>query len=280
MPSGKRVIVVIGAARSGTKFLRDSLAAANRVVAVPYDIGYVWRFGNEAFANDAIPESRCSEEIATYIRDYVRGFGTADDYVVEKTVGNSLRVDFVRRVFPEAKFVLLIRDGRAVVESSYRQWQEPPNWRYLLRKARTVPMGNLRYGIKYAANLSAGLLTRRSGAKVWGPRYPGIERDVSQLSLVRVCARQWARCVQASLEQWEQIDPENKMTVRYEDLVWDRDAWVDVCRFAGIADVESVLAQFNKTVRPGRDRWTDGLTAVQKSEALDEISDLLVELGY
>src|SRR4051812_20775701 len=39
-------VIVIGAARSGTKLLRDSLATHADVARVPYDVNYVWRFGN------------------------------------------------------------------------------------------------------------------------------------------------------------------------------------------------------------------------------------------
>ncbi len=42
-----RRIVLIGAARSGTKILRDTLAAATGSGAVPFDIGFVWRIGHD-----------------------------------------------------------------------------------------------------------------------------------------------------------------------------------------------------------------------------------------
>ena len=40
-----RVVIVLGAARSGTKMLRDAIAANNGGFKVPYDINYVWRQG-------------------------------------------------------------------------------------------------------------------------------------------------------------------------------------------------------------------------------------------
>jgi hypothetical protein len=49
------VVFVIGAARSGTKFLRDVIGASPYAAVVPYDVNYVWRGGNEGFPDDALP---------------------------------------------------------------------------------------------------------------------------------------------------------------------------------------------------------------------------------
>ena len=40
-------IIIIGAARSGTKIMRSVISADENVRAVSYDVNYVWRFGNE-----------------------------------------------------------------------------------------------------------------------------------------------------------------------------------------------------------------------------------------
>jgi hypothetical protein len=280
MPQKKTTLIIIGAARSGTKFLRDSLAAADGVVAVPYDIGYVWRYGNESFPNDELPVSSYNDQIAGYIRKYVSSFGGGGNLVVEKTVANSLRVGFVRKVFPDAKFVLLIRDGRAVVESAYRQWCEPPNWKYLFRKLRSAPMGNLRYGAKYATNLLAGLATRRSGARVWGPRYRGIETDLDEVSLINVCARQWVRCVESSLSEFSHIHSDRKIQVRYEDFVESSKPLIDICKFADIKDSDSVIEYYNGRVQRKSDRWDRKLSAEQRNEVLGEIKGLLGDLNY
>ena len=43
-----RPVFIIGAARSGTKFLRDLGAASPHVDVIPFDINFLWRLGNES----------------------------------------------------------------------------------------------------------------------------------------------------------------------------------------------------------------------------------------
>ena len=47
-------IILIGAARSGTKFLRDVLASAVGVKSVPYDVNYIWRHGSPNYGHDVL----------------------------------------------------------------------------------------------------------------------------------------------------------------------------------------------------------------------------------
>ena len=47
-----QIVIIIGAARSGTKYLRDVLATAPNAARVPYDINYIWRYGSEIREGD------------------------------------------------------------------------------------------------------------------------------------------------------------------------------------------------------------------------------------
>ena len=61
-------IFIIGAARSGTKFLRALLAESPSLVAVPYDISFVWRYGNEAHPDDCLPRVLATTKTKAFIR--------------------------------------------------------------------------------------------------------------------------------------------------------------------------------------------------------------------
>ena len=106
-------------------------------------------------------------------------------------MSNTLRVPFVSSVFPEARFVHLIRDGREVTESAMRQWSAPPDWRNLVTKLRDLRSLNPGYALWFAHNAALGAISGRKGGKVWGPRYPGIESDAQTKPLVELCALQW-----------------------------------------------------------------------------------------
>ena len=142
--AGKREappVLIIGAGRSGTKYLRSMLAASDEIAAVPYDVGYVWRTGNEDLPHDEISKVGVSERDAAWMRKTLptlaeKKASEMARILVEKSVPNSLRVAMLHRVFPNARFLHLVRDGRAVTESALRQWQEPADSGYLLKKLR------------------------------------------------------------------------------------------------------------------------------------------------
>jgi hypothetical protein len=214
-----RHIIIVGAARSGTKILRDVLAEASGVGCVPYDIGFVWRYGNERVPHDVLDPATVTPRISRFVRRYVDGYARGGrDVVIEKTVGTTLRVPFVHAVMPDATFVHLVRDGRDAAESARRQWSAPAERSYLLGKTRHFPLRLVpSYGRKYAlAQLS--LLRRGRSHATWGPRYPGIDDDVASSDLLTVCARQWRASVEYATRDLALLDT-LVIDVRYEQLV-------------------------------------------------------------
>ena len=120
-----RPIIIVAAGRSGSKLLRGILASHWDAICFPREINYIWRHGNLDFPTDELQPENARPEVVQYIRkrfDKVRS-GQGKQRVIEKTCANSLRVDFVHTIFPEAYFVHLVRDGRAVAESARRRWR-------------------------------------------------------------------------------------------------------------------------------------------------------------
>jgi hypothetical protein len=282
--SGRRVLIIVSAARSGSKFLRDLLGASRECAVVPYDVNFVWRHGNEGRGDDALSPDLASEEQATYIRRTISrlaGLHSAGDgrLVVEKTVSNSLRVPYVARVFPEAQFVHLIRDGRAVAESARRVWHEPAGGGSLASKIRYFPFADFRYALWYLRNRLR--LLGRSGPPVWGPRYPGIELDLETQSLLLVCARQWSQSVMSSQVGFARLPPESVHHLRYEDLLDDEGSLAEVCKFAGLLDSAAVLAARRERIEPvNRDKWRSMLSNAEFEELERLLGPQLRDLGY
>ncbi|MFO7608153.1 MAG: sulfotransferase, partial [Candidatus Krumholzibacteriia bacterium] len=118
-------VVIIGAARSGTKILRSMLAAHPSLSAVPFDINYVWMARHQGRRDDELVAADATPAACRFIREYLGNFAAPGTRVVEKTVGNTLRVPFVDRVFPDAVYIHLVRDGRDVAASARVQWRKP-----------------------------------------------------------------------------------------------------------------------------------------------------------
>ena len=257
-----RPIIVIGAARSGTKFLRDIMAVSDDVQSVPYDVNYVWRYGATSAADDQLDPANLTEERKQFIRKTLRRLagpkGRNARLLVEKSVSNSLRVPFVNEVFPDARFVHLVRDGREVAESAMRQWQAPPDWRALAAKLRTMPLANLGYLFWFASNFVEGVLSGHKGGKVWGPRFRGIERVARDQGLAAVCAQQWVESVSAAKRDLAALpDGEARcFEVRYEELVADESVLRRLCEWIGVHDTDRVLAAYRSRLRnPTANQW-------------------------
>ena len=232
-------VFLIGAARSGTKLVRDTIACHPEVSKIPYDINYIWRYGNENLPHDEILPDHLTLDNATKIQHYFKGYSQQKPVLIEKTVSNSLRVPFVQAIFPQAKFIHLIRDGWDVVESSYRQWIAPPDWHYIFQKVRSYPfLDAFGYASGYAMTLVGKLLNQHNGTvNSWGPRYAGIDVDIRSKPLIEVCATQWARCVTKAFSDLAKYPRSRVYTLRYEEFVRN-----PLAELTGIADFLKVDA--------------------------------------
>lgn len=275
-----RTIVVIGAARSGTKIVRDSLAAAAGAGAVPYDVGFVWRYGNETAVDDLLEPAQIKPKTRRLVRSYVAKYA-ANGVVIEKTVGNTLRVPYVAALIPEASYVYVERDGVDVAVSTEREWLAESDFRYLAKKLRHFPMRLLpTYGVKFAKAQTVGRDKESGHVGSWGPRYAGIDADLRKDTLLRVCARQWRTSVTAARRDLEVIP--DVVTVKYQDLV-DNPAGTLTRTLEGLRlqvdprRVESASTMIDAgQARPARGKLTDE----QRVVLTEEIGPLLEELGY
>lgn len=276
-----RTVIMIGAARSGTKILRDALAEATGSGRVPYDIGYVWRMGNEGKPDDVITAAEVTPRARRFITRFVNKYAAGDPpVVIEKTVGNTLRVPAVAALFPEAVFVHILRDGVDVIESTRRQWQAPTDVAYLRDKLRHFPVRLApTYGVKYVRSLAHRRSSERIGS--WGPRYAGIDDDLAVDDLLVVCARQWRESVQSSLAGLAELE-QPVITVRYEELAHrPAEVLAETARAAGLGVDPAGLERAAARIVPDRTGSGRRHLSPEELRAVDaEVGDLLDQLGY
>jgi hypothetical protein len=250
-------------------------------------VGYVWRYGNESFPHDELMPDMLTDSIKQYVKNTLPQLIKNDTFkkditlLIEKSVPNTLRPAFLHAIYPDAKFIHLIRDGRAVTESAMRLWRAPPEKGYLIKKLRYFPWKNYRYAIWYITNIIKGKLSSGRGQQTWGPRYKGIDDDVNKLPLEVVCARQWKKCIETSLSQIDAIKQDNLLEVRYENLMRDSSVIVKICNFLMIDDQDAVTTNYeNKVIRSHIDKWKDSLNQDQLKLINKEIEALNARLGY
>ncbi|PSQ98390.1 MAG: hypothetical protein BRD48_07350 [Bacteroidetes bacterium QS_9_68_14] len=161
-----------------------------------------------------------------------------------------LRLRYLRAVFPEAQFVHLVRDGRAV---------------------------------------AASMLRRRRGARGeqawWGLKPPGWRRVQERPPVVQ-CGWTWKRCCQIARDDAEAtgLVPEQYHRVRYETLTARPAPTLNgLIEALGLSSPET----FQRALRPHlsalenrNDRWPARLSATQQEALLNEIGEALEREGY
>lgn len=280
-------VVIIGAPRSGTNILRDLLSGLPGLSTWPCDeINYIWRHGNARIEHDEFSPDMASTAVVDYIRSRFQRVAEETEavYVVEKTCANSLRVSFVERVLPEARYIFLLRDGLDVVGSAMLRWQAGLNVSYVLRKARYVPFQDIPYyAIKYALNLGHQLLSSENRRDSWGPRMKNMDAIVRNHSLMQVCALQWKACVERAHEQLGCIDERRVHRVRYEEFVMNPKKELEsILRFLKAPPVEAELTEqlagkvSAESIGKGRKRMAEP----HYREILPLIEGTLCRFGY
>ena len=163
------------------------------------------------------------------------------------------RARFINEVFPEARFLHVVRDGRAVAESLVRRpwwrgYQGPNAWQF-------GPLSD-------------------EHQKEW---------DASGRSFIALAGLQWKILMDAFEDARAALPDESWMQVRYEDFVNDpRSHLKDILDFAGVEWTPGFEKGFAKYefMPERRDAYRDNLTEDQ-AKTLDELlADPLTRLGY
>ncbi len=212
----------------------------------PGEAGSMWdRFVTEQSdvlrASDVTPECRryYIKAVENVLRLYDR------PRFVSKCPRNGLRMEFLREIFPDAIFVNLVRDGRAVCRS-------------VLERRKSA--GDLR---------------------VWWdarpPEWKKWEREEPAASV----AHQW-RDVVKFVHDIGQTFPDNQYTeIRYEDFTRDPVALLDkVCRFCGIPWSDEGMRQATRDIENRNDKWEKAFSPAEVATMNDIMDDMLKFYGY
>ena len=222
-------IFIIGAPRSGTNILRDTISSFNQVGTWDCDeIPYIWRYGNKKKQTDILTPEMITPDIKKYIKNQFIKISndTKKKYIVEKTCANSLRLDFVDTVIPKAKFIYIIRNGYDAVSSIINRWDSSFSLLYTYKKFKYVPTFDIPfYGIQFFKNrLFKSIFNDR--LKFWGPKFIP-ESQINDAPIQEIAAHQWNMCVKSATNSFKTIDKKNVFNIKYEDFVTEPENLID-----------------------------------------------------
>lgn len=244
----RRPVIVLGAPRSGTTLL-GYLLARHPTLAYLDEPRLVWRYGNDR-KSDILKRRDARPEVKAYIRGTfarrVRQAGRSR--LLEKTPTNALRMEFVDEVFPDCRFVHILRDGVQSVLSTRRHWQKTSksvSSVFIRRRLREVQLRQIPY---YAGEFLRRLLARfgprLAKPVVWGPRLPGMDELVRDLDLLEVCALQWRWCVELACSVGRALPPDRYLEIRLEEF--DEAALGRILDFCELPPSDEVLQGFRQ----------------------------------
>ena len=241
-------IIIVGAPRSGTNMLRDVLTSLPGVATWPCDeINLLWKHHNRAFPSDELTPAHATPSVQKYMhKKFERIAKRFDaDTVVEKTCATSMRVAFTAKLFPDAKYVFIRRDGLDAAASTMKRWDASFDLRYVAKKLRYAPFADLPfYGGQFVSKRIASRRAQGEGAdsatrKVdswWGPRPNDFRQLQERHTLDELAILQWQRCIEASMTDLAALPADQVFEIAYEPFVADP-----------VAHLEELLAFLGKS---------------------------------
>ena len=274
-------ICLVGVPRSGTTWM-TRLMEARPEIAVWGEPRQVWSFGHWFRPDERLDASDATPRIVRHIRhrffDYARQRGKPR--FCEKTPSNVLRLPFVRAVFPEARIVLIVRDGRSILRSSAEIRERGPDWSRIRSKIReSRPLDLLSF-----TDRAPWILDKIRGRplKYWGVRPPGWREWVANDPPEVAIAKGWAAGIRCAVTDGQAMDPKGFLQIRYEDLTDSpRQTMQRVVDFLELADAADTVNQAIADADPARqNKWRAGLSEEVLAAVRPHMEPTLNWLGY
>lgn len=279
----KPPIILFGNFRSGTTMLQKIIASHPSVVPLYEPVG-IWLYADPSRDHDEFDDSDATARVRRYIRrrflKYQRENG--NKIIVEKTPANILRIPYVRAIFPEARFIYIVRNPLSFVSSVELKWQRPVATRRIKMRLKTTPITQLHHYVgRLLKQQWNSRILKRKYLPIWGPRYRGIQQDLKEADLLTVIARQWARAAAKAEHDLAQFEPGQVLRLRYEDLVDDPLSGLQrICTHCGLEMSTDLARQVQDMVKTDRKQKWQRFEPGELARIIPELTSEMRRVGY
>ncbi len=254
-------VFIVAAPRSGSTLLFETLASHDSMATLGGEAHWLveglpeLRPGSAATDSNRLTAAAMTpevgEQILAMIRERLqdsagRPVGDRDLRFLEKTPKNALRIPFIQRLFPDARFIFLWRDPRENISSIIEAW--------------------------------------RSGGWITYPQLPGWDGPWSLLlppqwqlqrghALAEIAAWQWDSANRYICDDLAALPREHWTVIRYDELQESAPVTLDrLCAFLGLT-VDSSLARRlaqplplsrHTQTAPSRDKWRKNADLIER----------------
>lgn len=293
---------IVGSGRSGTTLLGDILDL-HPLICCWYEPYFILDRYFRRAPNDCRVAGEANDNVKRHV---IRAF---DHYrksrkcqtVVDKSPRNSLKISFLLEIFPKAKFIHMVRDGRDVTLSIYKEWQKRQkiiNNRNFYQAFQTIRKFLARQPIlqhKIAATMfeigDVRNLFRRNpvfqryerwdGRIGWGPRFEGWQTVIDRVSNLEFSALQWVKCLEAIAVNRIKIESDRFLEIRYEDfLIQPQNILTGIFEFLKVPMPSDFIDLIPSLKVSNYDKWRHAFSAEQKESIGPILQPLLSQFGY
>jgi omega-hydroxy-beta-dihydromenaquinone-9 sulfotransferase len=208
--------------------------------------------GESVYQSCGLPIGQCLGSVEDTVREKLRTrFARIQAYhaasaIVLKRTANNRRIPCLDSAFPEAKYVILWRDGRAVTASllNVHWWMDHRVW--------------------------------------WADARTPREMQLDRAGMVALAARNWVEEVHAIEQGVERIESKRVMHVRYEEMLSrPAETLQSILQFCGLRCDPSYSSQISKLkIRPDSGKWRRSFTADEMGTVEAITAHCMTRIGY
>jgi hypothetical protein len=279
----KPPIILFGNFRSGTTMLQKLIALHPDVVPFYEPVG-LWLYADPKRKHDEFGAGDATGKVKKYVRAQFLKHQQANNnrIIVEKTPHNILRIPYVREIFPEARFLYIVRNPLSFVSSVELKWQRPAGRRQIMKRVRSTPVSQLhRYLGRFLSQQWNNRILGKKYLSIWGPRYEGIQDDLKTKDLLSVIARQWARASAKAEHDLAQFEEGEVLRLRYEDLVERPEAELErICAHCGLEMTPGMRQAVRDMVRADRQHKWQRFERGDLARLIPELADEMRRHDY
>jgi hypothetical protein len=295
-----KVAFIFGSPRSGTTILANILACHHEI-AEWYEPYYIWEKYFNCDQDDIWDKGTITEKIRKKIRSEFALYckKTKKSIVLDKLPTHAFNLEIVHNIFPEAKWIHILRDGRDVTLSIKKEWAKreqivkqrdfiglisvtgrmlarQPFWRHRIKA--------MLFELRTTASLNPCMYLNKSkwsGKVGWGPRFEMWEEYLQTHSSLEFNAMQWVKSVEAVQESWPILPEGNKVEIKYEDMLrLPAATLIKVLNTLGVEPEDDFFERIPFLKRDNFHKWEKEFNPAEINEIKPILNQLINDLGY
>ena len=296
--------MIIGTPRSGTSILGRVLDQ-HPLISTWVEPYYIWDRHFRDAHDDEVTAHQATDDVRFWIRRAFTRYLKVRrvENVVDKSPRNCLKLPFIQKIFPEACYIFILRDGRDTILSILSQWERKKEifvknrgsgqWQnrlYIFRRwLRRRPtwqfsLQSILFELGPPANwLKKKFLNdiRWDGRFGWGPRFKRWQKLIDRVTPLEFCAYQWVHCARGILDNISLIDEHQRFILKYEDFIRDPETSItNLFSFLKIDLPDGYMNALPQIWADNSNKWRQAFSSTELKRIGPIIGKTMKELGY